>query len=87
MADDCKISKVELDLGGVKVELSPEQAKKLHSLLDDLFGKSYIYSYPVPYTMSVFYPYRWGYPGTAYYGTCMGSAKYAGDSGSLTLSV
>lgn len=55
------IKKIELDLGGKTVTLTPEQAKNLKDALDDLFGKEiivkkeYIHdSFPVPYPV----PYR-----------------------------
>ena len=54
------IKKIELDLGGKKVELTPTQAKNLKEALDELFGKEvirevvrdpmpYIPYYPQPY--------------------------------------
>ena len=36
------IKKIELDLGGKKVSLTPEQAKNLKAALDELFGKEVI---------------------------------------------
>ena len=33
------IKKIELDLGGKVISLTPEQAKNLKDALDDLFGR------------------------------------------------
>ena len=62
------IKKIELDLGGKTVSLTPQQAKNLKDALDDLFGKEIIKViekeyirdlYPIPYPA----PYRpcWEY--------------------------
>lgn len=40
--EDVKIEKVVLNVGGGKINLSVEQAKKLKGILDELFGKGII---------------------------------------------
>ena len=50
--EEVKISKIEVKLGDTKISLTPEQAKKLHAALHEMFGddavvtKEYIYSRP-----------------------------------------
>lgn len=44
MEKDGKIEKVVLNVEGEKISLSVEQAKKLKTLLDELFGKEIIYN-------------------------------------------
>lgn len=90
------IKKIELDLGGKVVSLTPEQAKNLKEALDELFGKEVIREYfpakeyipvpyPTPYRPLVPYferPYYWEWP---HYGdriTCEGKEFV----GSLTAS-
>ena len=62
------IKKIELDLGGKTVNLTPEQAKNLKDALDELFGKEVIREIvherdytPVPYMPTEPY-YRRTYP-------------------------
>ena len=59
------IKKIELDLGGKTISLTPQQAKNLKDALDDLFGKEIIKviekeyirdSYPLPYPLPQPYP-------------------------------
>ena len=55
------IKKIELDLGGKTISLTPEQAKNLKDALDDLFGKEIVRiiehdSYPLPVPYPVPYP-------------------------------
>ena len=64
------IKKIELDLGGKIISLTPEQAKNLKSALDDLFTKEVIREY-VPYPVfNPLYPtpYRDWFPPQWYYG-------------------
>ena len=64
------IKKIELDLGGKTVSLTPAQAKNLKEALDDLFGKEIIkvikkeiqreyIPYPEPYPVRPLRPYYW----------------------------
>jgi len=59
-----EIKKIVLDLGGKKeISLDLEQAKKLHELLDNLFGTKtetiHIPYYPIVYRERIAY---WDYP-------------------------
>lgn len=59
------IKKIELDIDGVGITLTPEQARKLQGALNELLGvekeKEYIPSpYPVPQPYPVYPPYRPG---------------------------
>jgi hypothetical protein len=54
------IKKIELDLGGKKVALTPEQAKNLKDALDELFEKEVIKEKEyVPYYPPYRYPFFW----------------------------
>lgn len=67
------IKKIELDLGGKVVSLTPEQAKNLKEALDELFGKEVIREYfpivkekeyvpvpyPAPYRPTPYYYWEW----------------------------
>lgn len=88
------IKKIELDLGGKRVSLTLEQAKKLKSALDELFGakveKKYI-SYPIePYR-----PRRWDWERPyrldwkeSYYTTTSGvTCSVGSDSDTLKLTL
>jgi hypothetical protein len=77
------IKKIELDLGGKTVELTPQQAQNLKEALDDLFGKEivvqreYVQPFqPLPYV----YPYpiwEWRPPRT-------GDFYWSGDAHTWT---
>ena len=50
MKDKAEIKKIVLELGGVEVNITPAQAKKLHSILDEMYGaKTVTYSSPPIY--------------------------------------
>ena len=53
-----KIEKIVLKLGAKKIELSPEEAKELKSILEELFGKDKVQYVPQPYPV---YPSPWRY--------------------------
>ena len=85
------IKKIELDIDGKVVRLTPEQAKKLKSALDELFGKKvekeYV-PYPQPYPVI---PWRriwaWDYRPT-YYTTTSGTlCNYSSDNSTLKITV
>lgn len=51
------IEKITIDLGGIKVELTLEQAKALKNELDFFLGSGYyIYPNPYPYYPWPYYP-------------------------------
>ena len=90
MADKAEIKKIVLDLGGKKtVDLSPKQAKKLHELLDEIFGtKTTTITYPSPYPVIIerrrmrFY---WDYPQPVWTSSGM-NVSYSANSQTMTLS-
>ena len=43
MKDQVKIEKLTLNIDGTKVSVTPEQAKKLHAALDELFGEKKVH--------------------------------------------
>ena len=50
MTDKAEIKKIVLELGGVEVSITPSQAKKLHQLLDEMYGtKTITFSTPPIY--------------------------------------
>ena len=61
-----EIQKIVLDLGGKEINLSPEQAKKLHGLLDEMYGHQSV-SYPV--YIDRWHDWHWNWPQTQWYGT------------------
>lgn len=74
--DEVKVSKIEVKMGDTKISLTPAQAKKLHAVLDEMFGndntvaREYIYTRPW---------WSWG-PGYVY---CAGGSS-TGGSNSVT---
>ena len=57
------IKKVELDLGGKVISLTPKQAKTLKEALDDLFGSKVIHEHeyipsPKPYPVEPYKPWQ-----------------------------
>lgn len=58
MTDKIEITKITLGTkGGIKVELSLEEAKELHGQLDTLFGSKVAYVPGYPIYMERNYPY------------------------------
>ena len=43
MSSKAEIKKIVLDLGGVEVSITPEQAKTLHGLLDTMYGSKTVF--------------------------------------------
>lgn len=92
------IKKIELDIDGVGITLTPEQAKKLHGALADLLGvkaeKEYVplpQPYPVPsLPYTPYRPYRWE-PLWVYSGTVTKlnnvTVSYCANSSTAKLSV
>ena len=80
------IKKIELDLGGKKVELTPTQAKNLKEALDELFGKEVIREVvrdPMPYIP--YYPYpRWEWQPNLWWGQTWASGQ-AGNTSDYNL--
>jgi len=92
------IKKIELDLGGKTVTLTPEQAKNLKNALDDLFGKEvihkteYIHEHTyLPKPIEPLRPYwesiwrRDWQRDTPYYKTSEITCSYTPDTGVLSL--
>ena len=58
-----EIKKIVLDLNGKEVELTLEQAKSLHKLLDQMFGEKVISTYPIFVERPIYTPHwRWQDP-------------------------
>lgn len=57
------IKKIVIEVGGVELALSPEDAKKLHKALDEIYGRSAVQfipqPYPVPTPVDPFYRRPW----------------------------
>ena len=85
MSKEAEIKKIVLDLSGKEVSLTTEQAKKLHELLDELFGKETIY---IPGPIVIERDHWWWHP-TQPMWTCSNSSgtevRYA--SGTLSASL
>jgi len=89
------IKKIELDLGGKTITLTPAQAKNLKEALDDLFGKKIVRVVekeyiPAPYPVDRVLPYRtcptWEWPKQEpYYETSKVTCSYTHDTGILSL--
>jgi len=83
------IKKIELDLDGKIVSLTSEQAKKLKSALDELFGVKIEKEY-IPYEpWRPWYWDRWDkWPKTDYYMTASGvTCSVDSDSDTLKLTI
>jgi len=88
------IKKIELDLGGKIISLTPEQAKNLKDALDELFGKEVIREIirdrdfvPVPY-IEPYRPYRlyrYDWQPEYWYTSKDTVDGYCSDSGTLRL--
>lgn len=91
------IKKIELDLGGKIVSLTPEQAKNLKDALDDLFGekvvriieKEYVplpFPHPIDrYPRESWRPY-WEWSGSPYqFTTTAGTTQYCSNTESMRL--
>jgi hypothetical protein len=79
------IKKIELDLGGKTVNLTPEQAKNLKEALDELFGKTIIkeiHEYHDPYYWKWTQPYKVTFDTGGNYTDTM---KYCAGNGTLRL--
>ncbi len=74
------LKKIVLDVEGKEIVLTPEQAKKLHEALDELFGmkekKEYV---PYPYNPYPWYPYRLRWEYSRPYITYTGGGTTAGQ--------
>lgn len=91
------IKKIELDLGGKTVILTPKQAQNLKDALDDLFGKKvivereYIHDHtyiPQPYPVLPHRPYYEPVPFWDYrrdLTTCKTNSNYSFDNDTLKL--
>ncbi len=85
------IKKIELDLGGKIVRLTPEQAKKLKAALNELFGEKKTEYIPFePYRPWRWEWERWGttYPKDNYYMTTGGvTCSMGSDNDTLKLTI
>lgn len=87
-----EIKKIVLDLGKTEVELSPDQAKKLYDLLDEMYGQKFRdVPYPVYIEPFRYRPY-WRYEEPFYYGggaTTGGEVtiSYSADSESMCINL
>ncbi len=70
MEKEVKIETIKIKMGEVEVSLTPDQAKELKDLLNDLFGNvTYTPYIPyIPYT-NPYPPYKWIYWEPYYYDT------------------
>jgi hypothetical protein len=62
---DIKVESVNIKIGGREINLSVEEAKKLKSALEDLFGKEVVHEYLDkwywrPYQQYPLTPFYWG---------------------------
>lgn len=81
--NDATIERMILDVGGKKIELTTDQAKKLHAALDELFGAK---DCPSPIYIERD-PWRWPYRRYEItYGTGV-NAKFDRSSGTLSCAV
>ncbi len=82
------IKKIVLQLGDKEVELTVEQARMLHELLDEMYGqKTQFISYPIVYRESVSY---WDYSTPMWYSggtTTAPTMSYAASSGSVYINL
>ena len=80
------IKKIELDLDGKVISLTPIQAEHLKDVLDELFGVTVVWKEEVPFPVPTTYPPRWEWywPGTPYY-TASGGTTCAYNGANETL--
>ena len=79
-----EIKKLTIKMGKHEVDLTPDEARELRDVLDDLFGKSErIVTVPQPYIVPT-YPYRWWYyePSWKYMPTDTITVSYTADNSS-----
>lgn len=72
MEKKTEITKIVIEIEGEEISVSKEGAEKLHRVLDDLFGKHTIISYPIivgQYPKWPYQPWYWACGGTKYTGT------------------
>ena len=87
------IKRIELDLGGKIISLTPKQAKNLKEALDDLFGSKVIHEHeyipsPLPYPVERYKPWRiwdWDRKYPTYWSSGDTICKY--DTGNELLSI
>lgn len=77
MSEKAEIKKIVLDLGGVEVSLTPDQAKKLHDALDEIYG----IKNNIPYNPIIIERYRpyWHYGDYTWYGSGIQMSYTAND--------
>lgn len=78
-SDGVAIERLVLDVGGKKVELSVEQARRLHSALAELFAEK-----EAKHVHHHDYPWVWPYPRVTWQST--NGLQFKVDSNSSTLS-
>jgi hypothetical protein len=81
---NAEIKKIVLDLGGKEVELSVDQAKQLHFLLDEMYGEKHTYNPPIIIRDRLWY---WDYQRPIWTVSGTSSVQYSSESGTLTCSV
>ena len=83
------IKKIELNLGGKVVSLTPNQAKKLRDALNELFGETvkreYI-PYPQPF-IEPWRPWRWDWQEPHYLTSSGTTCAYSSDDNVLSLTI
>ena len=88
MSTKAEIKKIVLDLGGVEVSITPEQAKKLHEVLDNMYGtKTVVYPYQPPVVIRD-NRWWWDKPQPMWSGTGgMPDVMYSSDTKTMSMSV
>ena len=87
MNKKAEIKRIVLDLEGTEIGLSVEQAKKLHKLLDDMFGdKAVIPGYGRPIIIERHRPY-WDYYRTIWSTQSSDKLEYKPDQNAVLMSV
>ena len=79
MSKDVEIKKMVIKMGKKDVDLSIDEAKKLHEALDTLFGKKEVYSYP-------YWDWRWDRD-VVYCNNSTSTLEFTADCNTVTCSL